>query len=51
MSINGLTPKQSELIAQWDAVYEGSAQALTWIEDVRHTAPSEIGRASCRERV
>lgn len=40
MSINGLTPKQSELIAQWDAVYEGSAQALTWIEDVRHTAPS-----------
>lgn len=39
MSTDRLTSKQNELITKWDAIYQGSAQALKWIDDVRGSAP------------
>ncbi len=39
MNTNTLTAKQNELIAKWDAIYQGSAQALNWIDSVREHAP------------
>ncbi len=39
MSRNTLTAKQNELVAKWNAIYQGSAHALNWLDDVRSTAP------------
>lgn len=39
MNSKTLTSKQHELIAKWDAIYQGSAQALSWIDSVREQAP------------
>ena len=39
MTVHTLTPKQSQLIAKWNAVYDGSEQALNWIAQVRQNAP------------
>ncbi len=39
MTVHTLTPKQSQLIAKWNAVYDGSEQALNWIAQARQNAP------------
>lgn len=38
MSTQTLTAKQNELVAKWKAIYQGSEQALNWIETVRDSA-------------
>lgn len=37
--MSNLTPKQTELSTSWAAIHEGAGQALTWVREVRGSAP------------
>ncbi len=45
MSTQTLTAKQNELVAKWKAIYQGSEQALNWIESVRDSAATVDAQA------
>ncbi|MDY0270912.1 MAG: virulence factor SrfC family protein [Advenella sp.] len=46
MSNKTLTAQQQSLMTKWDAIHNGSAQALSWLHEARATVPSVDAEAN-----